>query len=444
MKARYKTVVDELAHAIRSGKLAAGERLMTHRRLAAEKRISLATASRVYKELEAMGLASGETGRGTFVRDMTLSPGLGIDQPAAGPDAIDLNFNSPTLPDQAGLLREALRQMARGGDIDALLRYQPHAGRTADRECVVDYLRRYRLNAGRENVLLVSGAQHGLNVAIMAMLSPGDVVAVDALTYPGFKVLATLFHLELAPIPVTPAGPDLGALRQLCQTRRVRAIYTMPTLHNPLGWVLNETRRRELVAVARMHDLLILEDAAYAFLVANPPPPLAALAPERTLYITGFSKSIATGLRVGALVAPSRHVPAIERAIRATSWNTPALVTALVCNWIKDGTAALLEQQKREDARRRQRLVRGLKFSPAPAGHENSYFSWLPLGEDVRAEPVVRLLMDEGISVSTAAPFSTTAHPPQALRLALGSVSLDNLLPALAKVKAAIEYARDL
>ncbi|MFA1646475.1 MAG: GntR family transcriptional regulator, partial [Enterobacteriaceae bacterium] len=107
MKARYKAIVDAFASAIRSGTLAPGTRLPTHRALAAEKHISLATATRVYAELEAMGLVSGETGRGTFVREISLPAGLGVDQYAVASDILDLNFNYPSLPDQAERLREA-------------------------------------------------------------------------------------------------------------------------------------------------------------------------------------------------------------------------------------------------------------------------------------------------------------------------------------------------
>ena len=100
MKARYKAVVDRYAQAIRSGQLPAGSRLPTHRTLAAGERISLATATRVYRELEEMGLVSGETGRGTFVRDLSLPPGHGVDQQVVAADVVDLNFNYPSLPDQ--------------------------------------------------------------------------------------------------------------------------------------------------------------------------------------------------------------------------------------------------------------------------------------------------------------------------------------------------------
>ena len=61
------------------------------------------------------------------------------------------------------------------------------------------------------------------------------MVAVDALTYYGFKGVAEAQRLELAPVPVSAEGPDLDALERLCRARRARAIYCMPTLHNPPG-----------------------------------------------------------------------------------------------------------------------------------------------------------------------------------------------------------------
>src|SRR6218665_2460840 len=325
-RARYKQVVDQLAADIRSGQLVPGTRLPTHRQLAQDHGVALATATRIYAELEGMGLVSGETGRGTFVRETALPPGLGIDQPANSPDLLDLNFNYPAVPGQTNLLRKALRELSVAGDMEALLRYQPHAGRQHEQQAVAAHLSERGLTTNADNVLLVSGAQHGLAITALALLHPGDVVAVDALTYSGFKVLAEAYRLELAPIPADGDGPDLQALERLCNSRRVRALYCMPTLHNPLGWVLDLGTREHLVAIARRHDLLVIEDAAYAFLADNPPPPLAALAPERTLYISGFSKSVATGLRVGFVAAPSQWVPALERAIRATTWNTPSVM----------------------------------------------------------------------------------------------------------------------
>lgn len=437
-RARYKQLVDAYAADIRAGRLAPGTRLPTHRELAAREGLALVTATRVYAELEAMGLVSGEPGRGTFVREAGLPAGLGMDQQATAEGTVDLSFNYPVLPGQADLLRGAMRQLALSGDLDALLRYQPHGNRPHERASIARHLRARGLRLPADRVLMVSGAQHGLAVAAMALLRPGDVVAVDALTYSGFKAVAESQRLELAPIAATAQGPDLQALQHLCRTRRVRALYAMPTLQNPLGWVLDDTQRAQLAAIARRHDLLVIEDGAYAFLADDAPPPLAALAPERTVYVSGLSKSVATGLRVGFVAAPGPWMAALQRAIRATTWNTPGVMAAIACAWMDDGTVDRLERDKRRDARARQALAGRVLAGCASIGHPASYFLWLPLGEDVRADQVAMALMQQQVAVSTAEPFAVTQHVPHAIRLALGSADMDTLRAALEKVRAAL------
>lgn len=439
-RARYKSLVDTFAQAIRSGDMPPGTRLPTHRQLAAEHGLALVTASRVYTELEAMGLVSGETGRGTFVREISLPPGQGSGQMSVAAGMLDLNFNYPSLPGQADLLRTALRQLALSGDLEALLRYQPHAGRVHERAAAARHLLSRGLAVASEQVLLVSGAQHGLAVTMMALLKPGDVIAVDALTYSGFKVLAETLHLEIVAIPVTPTGPDLEYLHSLCRKRPVRAVYSMPTLHNPLGWVMGLALREKLVAIARQHNLMIIEDAAYAFLAEDAPPPLATLAPERTVYVAGLSKSVATGLRVGFVAAPVPWVKAVERTIMATTWNVPGVMSAIAVGWIEDGTVAQLEAQKREDARARQALAAQVLTGLEYLSHPSSYFLWLPLPEEARADQVAMALQRENVSVSTAEPFAVGAHVPHALRLALGSVAMPMLREALVKVRAVVAW----
>lgn len=434
-RARYKTLVDAFARDIRAGTLVPGTRLPPHRQLAASHGLALVTASRVYSELEAMGLVSGETGRGTFVREIALAPGQGVGQVAVAAGMVDLNFNYPSLPGQADLLRTALRQLALSGDLQALLRYQPQAGRLHERAAMARHLLHRGLSVAAEQVLVVSGAQHGLAVSMMAKLKPGDVVAVDALTYSGFKVLAETLHLEIVAIPVTPRGPDLAALEQVCRRRPVRALYCMPTLHNPLGWVLDLQTRQQLVRIAREHGLILLEDAAYAFLAEHAPPPLAQLAPERTLYIGGLSKSVATGLRVGFVAAPLEWVPALERTIMATVWNAPGVMTAIAAGWIDDGTVLQLEAQKRQDAQARQALAAQVLAGLDYIAHPASYFLWLPLGEDARADQITMALARENISVSGAEPFAVSEHVPHAIRLALGSVDKNALRAALLRVR---------
>ena len=124
-------------------------------------------------------------------------------------------------------------------------------------------------------------------------------------------------------------------------------------------------------------------------------------------------------------------MPAIERAIRATTWNTPAITTTIACRWLEDGTVSRLEARKRDDARTRQALARDALAGLTQIGHPSSYFVWLPLPEDARADRIAASLARQHVSVSTAEPYATCTPAPQAIRLALGSADLGSLRQAL-------------
>jgi DNA-binding transcriptional MocR family regulator len=128
-------------------------------------------------------------------------------------------------------------------------------------------------------------------------------------------------------------------------------------------------------------------------------------------------------------------VPSLERAIRATTWNTPALTTAIACRWLEDGTVDHLEAQKRNDAKARQALARQELAGLPLISHPSSYFTWLPLPDDARADRLTATLARQHISVSSAEPFTTTIHTPQAIRLALGSTDMGTLQTTLRTVR---------
>jgi DNA-binding transcriptional MocR family regulator len=435
----YKAIVDEFAAAIRCGAIPAGSRLPTHRDLARERRIALATATRVYAELGSMGLVVGEPGRGTFVRVPAGYDGIEPSRTLPVPRVADLSFNQPLAPGQADVLRQALRALSVAGELDALLRQDPPGGRRRERAVVATYLLDRGIDTAPDNVVLTSGTQQALDTVLRALTRPGDVLAVDALSYPGIKLAASAHGLDLAPVPVTATGPDLDALERLCRSRPVHAIYTMPTVHNPLGWVLDRDHRDRLVATARSHDCVIVEDGTYAFLEVKPPPPLQALAPERTCYVASLSKNAAPGLRFGFAVLPGRHVASVTRSLRVAAWGAPGLVTALATGWLADGTVTQWEKDRRGDAAARQNIARtalaGLDFTAHPV----SYVTWLSLEPHQRADHVAAVLAEAGILVSTADAFATGPYRPRALRLALATPSRDELRTALYRLRDAIE-----
>ncbi|ATG34313.1 putative transcriptional regulator, GntR family [Phaeobacter piscinae] len=437
-KARYIQLADTIARAIQSGKLTPGSRLPTHRAFADQFEIALATATRVYGELERRGLVVGEAGRGTFVRDDGLPMALGVHQTATD-GLIDLVFNMPGDAGDADVLRAGLRKLATAGDLEAMLRYQPHGGRSHERRIIANNLNQSLGSVDPERLLVTSGGQHGLAITALGLLRHGDAVATDTLTYPGFKSVAALQGLDLVSVDGVEGAMVPDDLDRKCRSGQIRAVYLMPTVHNPLGAVMGEATRLALIHIARKHDLIIIEDAAYAFLENDPPPTFLALAPERTVYIGGFSKSIATGLRLGYVIAPAGKICRLVEAIRATTWNAPALISGLVTGWIEDGTLGASEETRRQDGAERQQLCRAALTDLPIIAHPNAGFAWLPLAKNMRAEPIVSRLRNAGISVSGAEPFATTVAVPQALRLAFGGVKKNDLTAILALVSKTVK-----
>ncbi|MNR25432.1 hypothetical protein D3C85_1425850 [compost metagenome] len=113
-------------------------------------------------------------------------------------------------------------------------------------------------------------------------------------------------------------------------------------------------------------------------------------------------------------------------------------MTAIACGWIEDGTVARLEAEKRRDAMSRQALAREMLSGLQYLGHPASYFLWLPMPEEVRADQVAMAMLRSNVSVSTAEPFAVSEHVPHAIRLALGSVGPDVLQAALKDIRRVI------
>lgn len=442
---RHTALLDELVQAIRAGRYAAGARLPTHRAFARQHGVALATASKVYRELERRGLVVGETGRGTFVREWQADverqslTERRLEAAMPRPAPIDLAFNYPDTPGAGDLLDTALQVLREQGAMARLMEPQPVGGGLPERAAMARHLAQAGVAVPPEQVLLVGGAQQGLACAVMALLQPGDVVVVDELTYPGFTSLAQTQALELQPLRWTDGGPDLDHLERLLQQRPVKLVFAMPTLHNPTGWVMDLPSRERLAAFARAHKVWLLEDASYAFLASAAPPPLAALAPERTVYVSGLSKSVGGGVRLGYMALPAPLVARCERTLRAIAWSQPTLMSALGAHWLDTGMVRQLEQDKRLAARAKQQLalrcLAGLKLQ----SHPDSFFVWVRLPEAVRAEPLTVRLAERGIAVTPSSAFAVAASYPHAIRLNLGAASLEVLAQALPVVRETIE-----
>ncbi|HWK46074.1 MAG TPA: PLP-dependent aminotransferase family protein [Stellaceae bacterium] len=427
---RYRAIADALTADVREGRLRPGDRLPTHRDLAWRLGVTVGTVSRAYDEAQRRGLIAGEVGRGTFIRSPPFASNDPVPRAAAGPTTTDLttstreviNFsnNYPVPGAEAELLGGILRDIAAEADLGELLRYQPHGGRPADKEAGALWLRRAGIEADPDRLLITGGGQHALTTVLAAIVNPGETAAAEALTYPGVRAACHLHHVRLEGIAMDEIGILPDAFAAACRATPLRMLYLTPNLHNPTAGVLPLDRRNAIVEIARAHDVTIVEDDVYGFLI-DAPPAFTTLAPERSIYITSLSKSTAPGLRVGYVLAPRDRYDRLAAAIRSTIWMAAPLMVEIATRWLRDGTIAQLATTKRAEATRRQTLARqilGNRFVSQPS----AYHLWLPMPEAWRAEDFAAEARRRGVGVTASSAFAVMRHGiPQGVRLCLGA-----------------------
>lgn len=402
---RYLAIADALAADVGAGRLQAGDRLPTHRELAWKLGVTVGTVTRAYAEAERRGLIAGEVGRGTFIRQR------GVDQPNVVPipaaeGFIDLSRNYPPTAASEPIIAAALREVVTEPSIAHLLGYQNNAGIVGHRTAAAEWIARTGIDARPDDIVIVSGAQQGMMLALHAAARPGDLVLAEQLTYYGMKSLAALLSLRLQGLAMDEHGIKPDALDAACGQGAPKLLYTIPTLQNPTNSVMPAERRAEIVAICRRHGVLILEDDIYGFLPEELPPPLATLAPEQTIYVTSLSKCAAPGLRIGYVRAPAALVDRIAAGMRATTWMATPLLAETATRLIRNGGLdRLVAWQRREAAERQQlakRVLKGLDF----AAHPSAFHIWLDLPEPWRREELVAAAARRGVGVAAADAFA--------------------------------------
>lgn len=434
---RYLAIVDALAADLEAGRLRDGDRLPTHRELAYRLGVTVGTVTRAYQEAARRGLISGEVGRGTYVQQRKLKPAamLMAERSRDGSAPIDLSLNCSTLAEAEAALRDSLHALAGRNDIADLLNYQPHRGMAAHRAAAASWLERTGLAAVPDQIVITAGGQHAMVVALSSLTEPGDVVLTEALTYPGMKALASLLKLRLHGVEMDAEGLVPEAVEAACRQHRPKALYCMPNIHNPVGTLMPTERRRAIAAIARAHDLPIIEDDIYGFLLAEPPPPLVSFAPELGYFLTSLSKSLAPGLRIGYLAAPERAMPLLAGAMRATTFMAVPLMAEIATAWIEDGTAERVVAAQRNESHGRQQLARQLLAGLDYRAHPAAFHGLLALPDFWSPGEMTAAARRRGVIISGADAFAVGRPIPPVVRLCLGAApDRDELARALAIV----------
>ncbi|MEL6183925.1 MAG: PLP-dependent aminotransferase family protein, partial [Myxococcota bacterium] len=319
----------------------------------------------------------------------------------------------------------ALREIAGRPDVRQLLRYPPPEGLERHRGAAATWLREQALPVQAEDILLVGGVQHGLFVALSALMRAGDTLLVEALTYPGVLAVARLLGLDVRGVEIDEDGLVPEALERALSETGARTLYCVPTLHNPTTAMLPPDRRAAVVDIIARHHALIIEDEIHRPLVPRPHTSMFALAREHTVLVHGTSKGVAGGLRLGFLAAAPRFHPELRSSIQASAFATSPLGAEVFATWLEDGTLAETVARKREQARRRIRQVhRAFEGVPAISvrADPRGYIAWVRLTDQRDAATVAAEALARGVRVLPRGEFQPEPTvPADAFRLCVGS-----------------------
>ncbi len=156
-------------------------------------------------------------------------------------------------------------------------------------------------------LLITSGAQQGIDLIAQTLLKPGDIVLVESPCYSAALDIFINKGAQIIPISLDHHGVRSDLIDDICQSKNPVLLYTNPTFQNPTGTVMSKERRRELIELAELYKFFIIEDDSFGeiyFWGATVPPPIKNFDTNgHVLYIKGFSKTLAPGLRIAALIA---------------------------------------------------------------------------------------------------------------------------------------------
>jgi 2-aminoadipate transaminase len=199
----------------------------------------------------------------------------------------------------------------------AALQYSPTEGHRPLKEYLAEAMSKYGIQVEIENIILVHGSQQGLDLIGKLFIDTDACILTSRPTYLGALQAWNAYEADYCTVPMDDDGMLVDEIPALLgRGIKPRLLYVLPNFHNPAGTTLSLERRIRLAEVAREHDLVIVEDDPYGELrfEGEDITPLWRLAPERTLYLSTFSKTLAPGIRLAWVVAPK---PIIGRLVQA-------------------------------------------------------------------------------------------------------------------------------
>ena len=459
----HRQIFDQIVTRIHTRAFPPGYKLPPTRVLARELATHRNTVARAYADLEAAGFVCGSVGRGTYVEeprpDARPLPHLEVARPmpwgslvarAARPeilgraerwarrvdgrDVVNLARMQPSedlVPTE--LMRRCISRVTAEHGPRAMS-YAPPEGVPRLREQIAHELTSRGVPAAAEDVLVTSGSQQGLDLVTRMLVNPGETVLVESTTYSGAIDIFTLAGARLVGLPCDDDGPDLGALERVNRSD-VKALYLMPTGHNPTGRTMSTERRRALVDWSRATGIPLIEDDFVAGLSLEDreePPHLRALDGE-VIHVSTFSKRLIPSLRLGYVVAPEALRGSLRSMKRVIDLASSAILQHALAEFIERGyLRAHMTRTTREYRARRDVLVDQLRRTmPDEVRWQvptHGVVVWLSLPAGIDPDAVYEEGLRHGVLVSPSTMWSVDPQATPGIRVAFCAEPEDRLI----------------
>lgn len=438
-----------LREAILNGRVLPGSRLPSSRILARDLGVSRTTVVQAFERLVAEGYAEGRVGSGTRVARRSMptrsSPPARMAPQRVRTRRLETITGLPSFWPRSSELPRCFRPATPALDLfpqrlwqrlvscerqrrTAALDAQDPAGYRPLRAAVADYLRRSRgVRCEVDQVCIVSGTQHALDLVSRVLLDPGDGVWLETPGYTGARGVFTTTEAHITPVPVDEHG--LQVERGLAQDATPRLIYVTPSCQFPTGVALAAARRQALLSLPATAGSWILEDD-YGGEHQYEAPPRAALQGEdrsgRVLHAGSFSTSLFPALRLGWLVLPPDLVDSFAALRQYADSHPPFSNQGAATDFLTQGHFERhLRRMNTVYCERREALVQELEhhfgslLQPGCRRAGLEFVAWLPEGHsDVE---LARLAAAAGILAMPMSFFSLTPPPRRGLLLGYGS-----------------------
>jgi DNA-binding transcriptional MocR family regulator len=443
----YRRIADEVSARIADGTLRPGDRLPSVRRTSAQWGVSIPTVLQAYRLLEAQRVVAARPKSGFFVLARAASHPVAEPRAAraasvaahvttrdlivdflesvADPRAVPLGT---ALPDAALLptarLARLLGAVVRRDQVRSALISTPSGAEELRGEIARRSLAT-RAPVARDDVVITSGCADALALALRALTTPGDAVVVESPAYFGTLQAIDALGLRALEVSTDPReGIRIDALEEALRSGSASALVVTPNVHNPLGCVMPDERKRELAMLLDQFRLPTIEDDTYAELsfASDRPASLRAFVRAAPVLSCGsFSKTLAPAYRVGWMI-PGRYRSEITRLKAAMSVATALPPQLAIAELLRSGgydhhlrqlTSALHANVQRVTSEVAMRFPAGTRVA-SPIG---GFLLWVELPESVDALELYRRCMTRGVSLAPGPVFSATGGNRNFIRL---------------------------